>query len=250
MRRTTGNVEINRHDRGRSVVHICGWPTKGPPAIAQAPTAMTIFGSGTASQVFFKASSMFFVTGPVMSRPSAWRGDATNWMPKRPRSQPMVPSTLVSASQAPQPPALTWRRRSERPKSLRSFSSRAAARRTCSFAGLAEHEVFAPAHGHAVVAGLRDGALRTDFHAGGAKDAATEIERDGFSVRAGDGLGRTHGHAGVAAVGAFAGIHLERAAVAVGQRGGRAFGIGHRFAAALQAMGNGINDEHGFGAAS
>jgi hypothetical protein len=51
---------------------------KGPPAIAQAPTAMTIFGSGTASQVFFKASSMFLEMQPVMSRPSAWRGEATN----------------------------------------------------------------------------------------------------------------------------------------------------------------------------
>ena len=30
---------------------------------------------------------MFSVTGPVTSRPSAWRGEATNWMPKRPRSQ-------------------------------------------------------------------------------------------------------------------------------------------------------------------
>ena len=52
---------------------------------------------------------MFSVTGPVISRPSAWRGEATNWMPKRPRSQPTVLSTLTSASQALQPPALTWR---------------------------------------------------------------------------------------------------------------------------------------------
>ena len=29
---------------------------------------------------------MFSVTGPVISRPSAWRGEATNWMPNRPRS--------------------------------------------------------------------------------------------------------------------------------------------------------------------
>jgi hypothetical protein len=27
----------------------CGWPTNGPPAIAHAPTAITIFGSGTAA---------------------------------------------------------------------------------------------------------------------------------------------------------------------------------------------------------
>ncbi len=75
--------------------------------MAQAPTAITIFGGGTASQVFCSASRMFSVTGPVISRPSAWRGEATNWMPKRPMSQPIVPSTLTSASQALQPPALT-----------------------------------------------------------------------------------------------------------------------------------------------
>jgi hypothetical protein len=117
-------------------------------------------------------------------------------------------------------------------------------------AGVAEQEVFATTHGHAVIAGLRDGLWRTNFHTGSAKDAATEIKRNGFSVRSGNGLGRTHWHAGIAAVGAFAGIHFQRAAVAVGQRRGWAFGIGHRFATALQAMGNGINDKHEFGAAS
>ena len=71
---------------------------------------------------------MFFGTGPVTSRPSACRGEATNWMPNRPRSKPTVLSTLVSASQALQPPALTWRSFSERPKSLRAFSSRALAK--------------------------------------------------------------------------------------------------------------------------
>jgi len=50
----------------------------GPPAMAQAPLAMTIFGAGTAAQVFSRPSRMFRETGPVTSRPSAWRGDATN----------------------------------------------------------------------------------------------------------------------------------------------------------------------------
>jgi hypothetical protein len=70
---------------------------------------MTILGSGTASYVFRSASRMFSLSAPVISRPSAWRGDATNWMPKRLRSQPTVFSTFTSSSQALQPPALTWR---------------------------------------------------------------------------------------------------------------------------------------------
>ena len=35
------------------------------------------FGAGVASYVFFKANFMLLVTGPVMIKPSAWRGDAT-----------------------------------------------------------------------------------------------------------------------------------------------------------------------------
>ena len=59
---------------------------------------------------------MFSGTGPVISKPSACLGEATNWIPNRPRSHPTVPRTLVSASQALQPPALTCRSLSERPK--------------------------------------------------------------------------------------------------------------------------------------
>src|SRR5262249_2546536 len=73
---------------------------------------------------------MFAVTGPVISRPSACRGDATNWRPKRPRSKTIVPRTLTSASQALQPPALTTRSFSERPNSRRSRSSSACDRAT------------------------------------------------------------------------------------------------------------------------
>src|SRR5712692_1724412 len=100
----------------------------GPPEMAQAPTAITILGGGIASYVFFSASRMFSVTGPVMSSPSACRGEATYWMPKRARSKTGVPSTLTSASQPLHPPALTTRSLRDRPKSRRSSPSSAAAR--------------------------------------------------------------------------------------------------------------------------
>src|SRR3954451_14853009 len=50
---------------------------------------------------------MFAVTGPVTTRPSAWRGEATNWIPNRPRSKTTVPSTFRSASAELSPPADT-----------------------------------------------------------------------------------------------------------------------------------------------
>src|SRR5260370_22446848 len=71
---------------------------------------------------------MVAVTGPVMSSPSACRGEATYWMPKRPRSKTGVESTFTSDSQPLHPPALTTRSFSDRPNSCRNFSSRAAAR--------------------------------------------------------------------------------------------------------------------------
>ena len=52
----------------------------------QSPAAMTILGSGVASHVRRSASAMFRVTGPVTSRQSAWRGEATKCRPKRSRS--------------------------------------------------------------------------------------------------------------------------------------------------------------------
>jgi hypothetical protein len=42
MNKSTGTMEF-------APFRICGWPMNGPPAIAHAPTAMTIFGDGTAS---------------------------------------------------------------------------------------------------------------------------------------------------------------------------------------------------------
>lgn len=70
---------------------------------------------------------MFSVTGPVTTTPSAWRGEATNWIPKRDRSNCTLPAALSSASQPLQPPAETWRSLSERPKRRRIRSSSAAA---------------------------------------------------------------------------------------------------------------------------
>jgi len=69
---------------------------------------------------------MFSVTGPVTTRPSAWRGEATNWTPKRERSNWMLPAALSSASQPLQPPAETWRSLSDRPKSRCILASSAA----------------------------------------------------------------------------------------------------------------------------
>src|SRR5262245_54764650 len=101
-----------------------------------------------------------------------------------------------------------------------------------------------------MVAGLRDSVGRADLHAGSAKNATTEIERNGFARGASDGSRRANRHADIAAVCAFAGVHLERAAVTVGHRWRRSVRIGHCFAAALQPMDDSINDKHGFGSAS
>jgi hypothetical protein len=53
-----------------------------------------------AAYVFSNARRILVVTGLVINNPSASRGDATNWMPKRPKSQKGVPRALLSASQA------------------------------------------------------------------------------------------------------------------------------------------------------
>jgi len=74
---------------------------------------------------------------------------------------------------------------------------------------------------------------RTNFHAGGAKDATTKIKCNRFAGRARNCFGGTHGDTNIAAVVAFSGIHFQRAAVAVGQRWCRTFGIGHCFATAF-----------------
>jgi len=116
MKRSTGSAPVTPS-------WTSSWPMKGPPEIAQAPTAITIFGAGTASYVDWSARRMFSEWAPVTSSPSAWRGEATNWTPKRARSQPTEFSTLVSSSQPLQPPAETWRSLRDRPK-IRRVSSR------------------------------------------------------------------------------------------------------------------------------
>jgi hypothetical protein len=98
--------------------------------------------------------------------------------------------------------------------------------------------------GHAMVAGLSDGFWRTDFYARGAKNATTEIERQRFSGGSRNGFRGTNFDANVTAVGAFAGVNFERAAMTVGERWRWTFRIGHGFATALQAMGDGIKDKH------
>src|SRR5229473_3264368 len=160
----------------------------GPPEMAQAPTAITILGGGIASQVFFSARRMFSVTGPVMSSPSACRGEATNWMPKRAKSKTGVPSTFTSDSQPLQPPALTTRSFSDRPKRRRVRRLRCAA----------QHEVVAGPRGEAVFAGEGDGALGAGLHAFGTEEAAAQVEAQPGLV--GDGARRAGLDAGAAAV--------------------------------------------------
>jgi len=100
--RAARDEEVHRDDLARAAELFGPVPVRPPPEIARAPTAMTIFGGGTASHVFFSASSMFFMTGPVIRRPSACRGEATTWMSKRPRSVEGLPSRkeIASAGQA------------------------------------------------------------------------------------------------------------------------------------------------------
>ena len=58
---------------------------------------------------------MLRVTGPVTSSMSAWRGEATKWMPKRSRSYTGLLRPWISTSQPLQEPASTCRMWSERP---------------------------------------------------------------------------------------------------------------------------------------
>lgn len=61
---------------------------------------------------------MFLVTGPVTSSMSAWRGEATKWMPKRSMSCTGLLSAMISISQPLHEPASTWRMASERPSTF------------------------------------------------------------------------------------------------------------------------------------
>src|SRR3990167_2615673 len=90
-----------------------------PPSRPQSPTAITNLGSGVASQVRRSASAMFRVTGPVTSRQSAWRGEATKCRPNRSRSQCGPVRPAISSSQPLQEPASTCRMWRDRPKRRR-----------------------------------------------------------------------------------------------------------------------------------
>lgn len=62
---------------------------------------------------------MFAFTAPVMTSPSAWRGEATNCTPNLDISKTTFPSALSSDSQPPQLPATTERSLNDRPSSER-----------------------------------------------------------------------------------------------------------------------------------
>jgi hypothetical protein len=108
MRGAAGDVEIDREQAVDAIGDIgkIGIGAAGKGAGADGNDQ---FGIGNRFVGFNSACRMLAVTGPVTSRPSACRGEATNWMPYCPRSNTSVFNTLVSASQALQPPALTWR---------------------------------------------------------------------------------------------------------------------------------------------
>ena len=90
----------------------------------------------------------------------------------------MVPRTLTSASQALQPAALTWRtERAARSSAALVVEGLRERERPATI-----NEVVAAAGGEAVILRERDGALRADFGAIGAEEAAAEVEADALGV--------------------------------------------------------------------
>src|SRR5712671_4129996 len=75
---------------------------------------------------------MLRVTGPVTRSRSAWRGEATKWMPNRSLSYTGPVSPLISISQPLQEPASTSRMARARPKSRRDSASTSRTRWTTS----------------------------------------------------------------------------------------------------------------------
>ena len=179
--RSTGTVEAAPSSDS-------GLPAKGPPEIAHAPTAITIFGEATASQVFSRARRMPRVTGPVTNSPSACRGEATNLMPNRPMSHPMVVRTLLSASHALHPPALTCaeaERPSEQPAGglleCRGEPQRLAA----------QDEVLPRAGCEPMIPAEGERSRRARLGAVGAEQAPAEVDLDRGARGAADGPRRT-----------------------------------------------------------
>ena len=108
-----GDAEVDREhvlhradDLGRS--------SRGRPLpSAQSPSATTRRGSGIASYAVRSAARMRVVTGPVTSRTSAWRGEATIPRPYRAMSTTGLETSVSSCSQPLHEPQSTWRIASE-----------------------------------------------------------------------------------------------------------------------------------------
>ena len=183
---------------------------------------------------------MFSVTGPVTTMPSACRGEATNWMPNRPRSKTTVPRTFRSASAALPPPALDLaelERAAEEPAHLLLQGLR-----QLQLLPAPEDQVLPGPRGQAVVLGVADRPFRTGLDAVGAEEAAAQVEPEALVV-ARDGVGRAGLGAGAAAVRALRLVEHGQAAEAVGQRGRLARRIGDRPVALPEALPN--DGEHG-----
>ena len=87
MRRTARDVEIDGHDRVGAVVDLGVIDVGAAGDRAGADGDDDLRRRRPRRRSSRARARMFSVTGPVTSRPSAWRGEATNWMPKRPRSK-------------------------------------------------------------------------------------------------------------------------------------------------------------------
>ncbi|OPZ64047.1 MAG: hypothetical protein BWY84_00799 [Candidatus Aerophobetes bacterium ADurb.Bin490] len=77
-----------------------------------------ILGNGMLLYVSSRAGAIFFVTGPVITIPSACLGDATKSIPNLPMSKFTFEQAFNSISHPLQPPADTCLNFKERPKSL------------------------------------------------------------------------------------------------------------------------------------
>ena len=76
---------------------------------------MTTLGLATLRKRVAQGRSHVPGDGPVRTRPSAWRGEATKSTPNRPMSKLTLPQAASSISQPLHPPAETWRNFRERP---------------------------------------------------------------------------------------------------------------------------------------
>src|SRR3954453_19068903 len=74
-----------------------------PPEQAQAPMAMTHFGSGICSYTVLITGSIFLVTVPAMMMQSDWRGGGRKMIPKRSRSCLAAPVAIISIAQQARP---------------------------------------------------------------------------------------------------------------------------------------------------